>query len=90
MKIIQIEYSRKFVKMFRKLPKTIQLQAFKKERIFKQNCFDPRLGTHKLSGNLEGYFAFWINRSYRITFEFIDGKAGFVGFIKVGTHDQVY
>lgn len=90
MKIVSIEYSRQFIKMFRRLPKDFQLQAFRKECIFKKDCFDPRLNTHKLGGDLEGLWAFSINRSYRILFEFIDGKAGFVGFINVGTHDQVY
>lgn len=90
MKIVSIEYSKRFVKMFKKLPKGLQLQAFAKECIFKQNCFDPRLATHKLSGDLDGLWAFSINHSYRIVFEFQDGRAGFVGFINVGTHDQVY
>ncbi len=73
-----------------RLDKLIQLQVTRREKIFRQNCFDPRLNTHKLGGHLLGLWAFSINHSYRIVFEFIEGKAGFVGFIKVGTHDQVY
>lgn len=90
MKVIHIEYTGQFKKSFKKLDKLLQLQVVKKERIFRQNCFDPRLATHKLSGDLEGLWAFSVNYSCRIVFEFKDGKAGFVGFINVGTHDQVY
>lgn len=90
MKVISIEYSKRFKKSYKRLDKLVQLQVIKKEKIFRQNCFDSRLNTHKLSGDLEGLWAFSINRSYRIVFEFKDGKAGFVGFINIGTHEQVY
>jgi len=90
MKVTHIKYDKKFKKSFKRLDKIVQLQVVKRVKIFRDDCFDPRLKTHKLSGKLDRYYAFSINHSYRIVFEFIDGKAGFVGFIKVGTHDEVY
>lgn len=88
--MIRIEYSKGFKKSFKRLDKLIQLQLIRKEKLFRQNCFDPSLRTHKLGGHLVGFWAFSINHSYRIVFEFIDGRAGFVGFIDVGNHDRVY
>jgi len=82
-----IQYTSFFVKQYRKLPTHIQQLAIKKEELFKQNIIEPSLRTHKLQGQLEGYFAFSINREYRIMFTI--EKYGVVVFIDVGTH-QIY
>ena len=51
--------------------------------LFLSDPFDVRLKTHKLSGRLSGYFAFWIDYRYRIIFSII-GKI--VRLHAVGTH----
>ena len=56
--------------------------------IFNKNPFDKKLRTHKLSGELKGNWAFSINYSYRIVFEFIDENT--ILLIDIGTHDEVY
>ena len=81
----QIEYSRNFVKQFKKLSPQIQKQAVKAEKLFKKDPFSPKLKTHKLSGRLEGLWAFSINYKDRIIFEFL-GKEK-VLFHKIGSHD---
>ena len=53
--------------------------------MFIENPYDPRLKTHKLSGELEGYYSFSINFSLRVLFEFIDERTA--GFIDLGTHE---
>ena len=83
--IPQIEYSRNFVKQFKKLSPQIQKQAVKAEKLFKKDPFSPKLKTHKLSGRLEGLWAFSINYKDRIIFEFL-GKEK-VLFHKIGSHD---
>lgn len=50
MKIKSIFTHPRFDKSYKKLPKRIKNKAKEKERIFRENPFDPRLGTHKLSG----------------------------------------
>ena len=85
MTVAQIEYSTNFVKQFRKLNPQLQKQAIKAEKLFKKDPFSPKLKTHKLSGRLEGLWAFSINYKDRIIFEFL-GK-GKVLFYKIGSHD---
>jgi len=84
MKIKNIYYSSRFEKVFKALPLAIKRQAIGKENIFRGDCFDKRLKTHKLKGNLEGYWAFSVNYSYRVLFEFSGGDE--VGFVDIGTH----
>jgi len=71
--------------MYRKLPKDVKKSAEEKIGIFGKNPFDVRLKTHKLSGILQDYWAFWINHKYRIIFAFWDSKT--VRFHSVGDHD---
>lgn len=81
----QIEYSRNFVKQFKKLTPQKQRQAIKAEKLFKKDPFAPSLKTHKLTARLEGLWAFSINYSDRIIFEFM--SKGKVLFHKIGSHD---
>ncbi len=81
----EIEYSSNFVKQFKKLTPQVQKQAIKAEKLFKKNPFSPKLKTHKLSGRLEGLWAFSINYRDRIVFEFMD--KGKILFHKIGSHD---
>ncbi len=83
---MHILYLPAFARQYKKLPTEIQNLAEKKEILFRENPFDPRLKTHKLSGALEGFYAFSINSSYRIIFDFEDKKHT-ARFYRVGTHD---
>ena len=84
MKIKNIYYSSHFEKAFKSLPLKVKKYAIGKEKIFREDCFDKSLKTHKLKGGLQDYWAFSINYSYRILFEF--SRKDEVGFIDVGTH----
>ena len=83
-RIIDIEYSKKFLKSLKRLPNRIISQAQKKEKVFKQNPFDPILKTHKLHGEEKECWAFSIDKKYRIKFIFVDSKK--VLFLDIGTH----
>ena len=82
---MRISYHPKFRSEYRKLPTEIQLLTEKKELLFRDNPFDPRLKCHKLHGELSGFYAWSINQKYRIIFRFSNPQE--VRFLSVGTHD---
>jgi mRNA-degrading endonuclease RelE of RelBE toxin-antitoxin system len=49
-RIRDIEYSKRFLKSLKKLPIKIINKAQEKEKIFRENPFNPILKTHKLMG----------------------------------------
>jgi plasmid maintenance system killer protein len=83
--ILKVHSTSEFEKSFRKLPVHIQDLATKKDKWFRQDAFDRRLHTHKLKGELSGYWSYYINRQYRILFRFLNG--GEVIYYDIGTHD---
>ena len=84
MKIENIYYGKSFEKLFKKLPKKIQLKALEKEKTFRKNAFHPSLRLHKLSGNLEGLWSISVDIKNRIVFSIEEN--GDVLFISIGTH----
>ena len=85
MTIKVIKISPLFEKHYRKLPKEAKERAKNKEKIFRENPFDPRLRTHKLHGKEKEVWAFWIDYVYRIKFIFLSDQE--VLFLDVGTHE---
>lgn len=81
---MSIEYSPKFMRLYKKLPADIKILAEKQEKIFRKNPFDKKLRIHKLSGPMRNYWAFWIDYRYRIIFSFLDSKTA--RFHIVGDH----
>lgn len=80
-----IFYSPKFGREYKKLPEEVKSAAETKEAMFRENPFDSRLKTHKLTGALDGFWSFSVNHSYRIIFDFSDEST--VRFYRIGTHD---
>jgi plasmid maintenance system killer protein len=72
------------VRQFKKLPKPIQEVALDKISIFKADPFHPSLKTHKLKGELDGLWSFWINFKYRALFKFSD--SGVAKVYQIGDH----
>lgn len=79
-----ITYSSHFERAFHNLPTPIQVLANKREKMFRRDCFDPRLKTHKLAGEFKELWSFSINYQYRIVFRFLDSNS--VYFIETGDH----
>ena len=79
-----INYSNHFAKQYKKLPRNVQIVAWKKERVFKENPHHTSLKTHKLSGKLAQCYSFSVNYKYRIIFVFEDD--GSATFINIGSH----
>ena len=85
MTIKKVRISPLFEKNYKKLPIKIKGKAKRKEKIFRENPFDHRLKTHKLSGKERECWAFWIDYSYRIKFIFLNNKE--VLFLDIGLHN---
>jgi addiction module RelE/StbE family toxin len=83
--IVQIELSTKFRKSFAHVSQNVFNQYQKKVGLFIHEPFHPSLKTHALTGKLQGYYAFSINYSYRVVFQFMNAKE--VLFINIGTHE---
>lgn len=83
---MEIMYSSKFAREYKKLPKNIKDTAEEQEAVFRKNPFDQKLKTHKLKGKLSGFLSFSIGYKYRIIFEFTKDK-NMVYFHSVGDHD---
>ncbi|MEI8248923.1 MAG: type II toxin-antitoxin system mRNA interferase toxin, RelE/StbE family [Candidatus Taylorbacteria bacterium] len=82
---MEITYSNKFEKQYRKMSDDIRKLVVDKIAIFQNDCFDSRLKTHKLKGTLTGYYAFSLNNKYRIIFLFENDKN--IRLHYIGTHD---
>lgn len=82
---MKVRYSPRFKKRFKKLPQSIRESAIDKIELFINEPFHSSLDTHKLIGELDGFWAFSINYRYRIIFEFMNN--GSVSFHTVGGHE---
>ena len=60
-----------FLRALKKLPVQVKLLAATRELIFRKDCFDSRLETHKLGGKYKEHWAFSIDYHYRIMFRFL-------------------
>lgn len=83
---MNILYSPHFARSYKKLPDRVKDSAEKREGMFRKDCKDPILDTHKLKGKLAGFWAFSVDDKYRIMFEFADKNT--VYFHDVGNHDM--
>ena len=81
---MHVVYSPQFVKDFERLEYGVQKVALQKEKTFRENPFDGRLKTHKLSGRFEGYWSFRIDYDCRVIFRFQNENT--VKFVAIGGH----
>lgn len=82
---MEIIYSSKFAREYKRLPSSVKLIAEKQEEVFREDPFDSKLETHKLKGKMAGFLSFSINYKHRIIFEFGENK-NIVHFLSVGDH----
>ena len=81
-------FERKFDKYKNQLTHSEKQRLKKRLEIFKEDIFDKRLKTHKLKGELGGYYAFSVSYSDRIVFKILDDEG--IYFIEIGSHDVCY
>lgn len=61
---------------------------WKAMELFCENPWNPQLRTHKLTGKLDGLWAFSVSYDYRVVFRFMNKEE--VLLIDIGSHDEVY
>ncbi len=89
--MIKITWDQGFKRVYKKKVKNNDEQKKKfwhAMKLFSKNPFNPRLRTHKLTGKLEGLWAFSYSYDCRVIFKFI--KKDEVLLIDLGSHDEVY
>ena len=82
------QFERKFQKYKEKLTSKQKDNIKVKLMIFKENIFDERLKTHKLSWNLKDYYSIRINFRERLKFKLLPDWDVF--FYDVWSHDDIY
>lgn len=83
---MQVAYKNSFLRMFKELDPVLQAEARIKIELFKNPKHHKELHTHPLRGPLRGRFAFSVNFSTRIVFEYVDRKRTAV-LLSIGDHD---
>lgn len=83
--ILKVHITSDFEKSFRKLPLHIQNLAIRKDGWFRLDASDKRLHTHKLKGELKGYWSYYVDRKYRVLFRFLGSDE--VIYYDIGTHE---
>lgn len=86
---MQIEYSKKFIKEFKKCPPNIKKLFVSKLNILIDDKFNISLKNHSLSGKLKNCRSININSDWRAIYQKIDnGEIAY--FVAIGTHSQLY
>ncbi|MDI6727557.1 MAG: type II toxin-antitoxin system mRNA interferase toxin, RelE/StbE family [Thermodesulfovibrionales bacterium] len=89
--MIKITWDQGFKRVYRKEIKpdnNLKKRFWDVMDMFSKNPFNPRLRTHKLTGKLEGLWAFSVTYDCRVIFKFLDKNE--VLLIDIGGHDEVY
>lgn len=89
--MIKITWDQGFKRIYKKKLKNDQ--ELKKRfwdalELFSKEPFNPRLRTHKLTGKLEGLWAFSVAFDCRVILKFLDKKE--VLLVDIGDHEEVY
>lgn len=79
-----ILYSPRFAREYKKLPIDIKEKMEVAERLFRKDPFTPQLKTHKLTGRLEGRWAFSVTSRHRVIFRFYEREV--IWFLTIGDH----
>ena len=93
---MKIGWTPKSIRTFKKLVrKNPQLRPLIKAtlELLSEDCFNPSLRTHKLTGDLSGIWSCSIDYDYRILFEFAidpEDEEEAILLLKMGSHDEVY
>jgi mRNA interferase YafQ len=84
---IFVNKTKHFLRAFKKLSYELQNKAIIQIDLFQEYPKHSGLKIHKLSGKMDGLYAFWVTNKVRIIFL---PKENIVLFLDIGTHDEVY
>ncbi|MBV9211126.1 MAG: type II toxin-antitoxin system mRNA interferase toxin, RelE/StbE family [Acidobacteria bacterium] len=88
---MEIAFSSSFKRAFKKNVAgnaSLETRFWQRVEFFKNNPFDSKLRTHKLSGRLKDLWSFSIEYDLRVIFPFIEQDK--VVFVDIGSHKEVY
>ena len=89
--MIEIAFSSSFKRAFKKSVAgnvSLETRFWERMELFRNNPFDPKLRTHKLSGKLKDLWSFSIEYDLRVIFSFAEQNK--VIFVDIGSHKEVY
>lgn len=89
--MINITWDQGFKKVYRKKIKNngeLKKRFRRTLEAFSKDPFNPILKTHKLTGRLQGLWAFSISFDCRVIFKFLGDNE--ILLIDIGSHEEVY
>jgi addiction module RelE/StbE family toxin len=89
--VIKVSWDQGFKRAYRKKVKNdaeLKDRFWDAMEMFVKDPFHPRLRTHKLTGRLEGLWAFSVSFDCRVIFKFLSKTE--ILLIDIGGHDEVY
>lgn len=89
--MFEIAFSSSFKRGFEKRVQghpASEARFWERVAIFQNDPFDPRLRTHKLSGQLKDLWSFSVEYNWRVIFAFVGDKRAL--FVDIGAHKEVY
>jgi mRNA-degrading endonuclease YafQ of YafQ-DinJ toxin-antitoxin module len=90
--VAKILYTQSYIRRARKFAKRhpeMLSQYGKTLRLLEANPAHPSLRLHKLSGTLEGLYRVSINKSFRISLEFLVQEDTIIP-VDIGANDEIY
>ena len=85
---MQVDYTKRFLKQYAKLPKKIQSQTDERILLWQDKPNDPKLKDHALTGKYQGYRSINITGDIRALYRQQGNTLIIFSFI--GSHPQLY
>ncbi len=82
---MNIAYTPQFLRMLRKLERSLQEEAVEKIELFENDPTHSQLKTHKLKGKLKNRYSFSVNYQTRIIYMHLSKSD--VAFLAIGDND---
>ena len=83
-----IDYSRTFIKSFKKCSSGIKNSFAEKILLFSQNKFHPQLSNHALHGKFSMFRSINISGDWRVIFQELSKDK--ILLVNIGTHSELY
>ncbi len=85
---MNVEYSKRFLKQYYKLPTKVQNQFQNRLELWLQNPHSPLLHVHALTGEYKGFYSLNVSGDIRALYRQTGESVVLFGFI--GSHSQLY
>lgn len=85
---MRVDYSKNFLKQYKKLPGKLQLKTDERILLWQHNPNDPVLRDHALHGGYQGYRSISITGDVRALYK--QKGTAIIIFAFIGSHGQLY